>query len=116
LESLPIPNETRTTADDVAKPTDQLTGQKINVLANKLVDYSKQVGMKSKKTLSSFVNLMKQDSFKLLRVSISIFLIIFSLFFLLFAFFLNDDLYERMLDYFINNVEIKNPSYAGRSF
>ena len=115
LESLPKRNtETTKPESDPVKPK-EIIAQTINKHANKLVGVCKQIGTKSNETLACFVNLMTRDSFKLLRITISIFLIIFSLFFLLFAFFLNDDLYERMFDYFINNVEIKNPSFAGRS-
>ena len=88
----------------------------MNKRFQKLFDYGLGISSKSKTMFASFASLMTRDSFKLLRISIYIFLIIFSLLFFLAAFWQNDDVYEKMFNYFINNVEIKNPSFAGRSF
>lgn len=63
-----------------------------------------------------FVKLVQKDSYKRLRLVISAFLIVIAFLFLLCALFRDVDLYEIAFNYFINNFEIKNPSFAGRSF
>ena len=59
---------------------------------------------------------MKKDSCKLLRFGISVFLLIISVLFFLFACLNDVDVYEKAFDYFLNHVEIKNPNFDGRSF
>lgn len=106
-------NETELDKSQCDKPTkrEQNYTKLLNVYKSGVQTFSNL-----KDVVKQFVNLIRKDSFKCLRFAISIFLLIFSVLFFLFALLQDIDVYERMFDYFINNLEIKNPNIAGRSF
>ena len=52
--------------------------------------------------------LIKQDSFKYLRYSVSILLLVFSLVFFLLTLYQEKDIYENVFNFFYSNIEIKN--------
>lgn len=87
----------------------------INNIMFDLVEFGLDTYVNVKEKSIKCINLMKKDSYKLLRFGISVFLLIISVLFFLFACLNDVDVYEKAFDYFLNHVEIKNPNFAGRS-
>lgn len=93
--------------------------QKTNTMNNimlDIVEFGLDAYVHVKEKSIKCINLMKKDSCKLLRFGISVFLLIISVLFFLFACLNDVDVYEKAFDYFLNHVEIKNPNFDGRSF
>ncbi len=75
-----------------------------------IIDKIQDNFVKSKSVINELPNLLCQDSFKYLRIGISIFILIISIFFLLLTLFQDSNIYENVFRFVYNNIEIKNPT------
>lgn len=82
---------------------------------NKYISNARQYLGKVEKYFSQLPSLIKKDSFKFLRFSISCLIFIFSLIFFLLTFFQDEDFYENFFNLIKNHVFVNNPTNTVRA-
>ncbi len=75
-----------------------------------IIDKVKENFSNSKSIIHELPNLLSKDSFKYLRIGISIFILVISVLFLLLTLFQESNIYENAFRFVYNNIEIKNPT------
>lgn len=73
-----------------------------------LMNFAKDSYKLIRSVATQLPGLIKKDSFKYLRYSVSILLLVFSLVFFLLTLYQEKDIYENVFNFFYSNIEIKN--------
>lgn len=100
-------DEEETSSDHVEESASRDRSQSITAMC---VNESREYWRRAELACDQLVGLVRQDSFRFVRLSVSVLILVFSLLFFLLTFFQDEDFYESLFHVVKNYVFVNNPT------